>query len=131
MRDGLSCSSPRRRSRGGLYPYLTPGNASAGLGLTRLWAQGSAGGAFSREQDACCRDHAQNSRDHESMIIIALSGANKPCERGGEGGADLVRRHNPPEDQARLFGSEGLPCERHSGRYGGDPVEAIEHREDR
>ena len=131
MRDRLSCSSPRRRSQGGLYPYLTPGNAPGGLGLTRLRAQGRAGGAFSGEQDAYCRDYAETTRDHESMIIIAFSGANKPRDRGGEGGSDLVRSHNPAEYEARLFGSEGLPRQRHGGRYGGDPVEAIKHREDR
>src|SRR3712207_8285295 len=49
----------------------------------------------------------------------------------GHRGAELVGGEHPAEDQRRPLPPEGLAGELHRRRDGGDPVQPVEHREER
>ena len=77
------------------------------------------------------RDDAERAGDEERRQIGVEQRARQAGAERRAGGADLVAGKNPAEHHAGLFPAEAIGGEFHRRRHGGDPVEAVEHREQR
>ena len=76
-------------------------------------------------------DKAEGAGDQEGGQVGTCFLTDKASAKGGDGCAKLVPGQNPAEHDSRVFFAKGLVGQFGRGRDGGDPVKAIEDRENR
>ena len=86
---------------------------------------------FSHRQNKCRRDEAERTGDEEGREIRRIFRANQTSAERRTGGTNLVAGKHPPEHHAGLLRAEAVGRQFHGRRYGGDPIETVEHSEQR
>jgi hypothetical protein len=77
------------------------------------------------------RDNAQHAGDDEGRIVAAALGADEPGAVGDQARAELVSGEDPTEHHRCAQTSELVRRELEGRRHRRDPIQAVEHREDR
>ena len=77
------------------------------------------------------RDDTKRAGDEECGQVARKHGSRQTGAERRRGGAELVAGKDPAEHQIGALGPEALRGQPHRRRHGGDPVEAVEHREQR
>src|SRR5215213_1866685 len=108
------------------------------MGLTSsprgLWRAGKQRGLtlpFGKREHEGGGDDAESAGGEERREVGCEPRTRQAGPVGRARRAELVAGENPAEDEAGVLASEPRRSELHGRRHGGDPVEAVEHREQR